>query len=322
MKRIIGTVLGIFLFFGVIFYFGGMQVINILLNSNLYYFFIALLIQFFIIFLYVVRLKTILSAQKYDVKYKKLFKILISGMAVNQLTPIVKAGGEPVKLYYLTKTNIPMTKATASVIIEITSELISFYSLLLILVIFLSATKLISIGFLYIGIVSFIICVGGFFFAFRILSDKNKIEKFIEKYLLRFFKPNAKISTKVFSSSFRYLCNKKLFLKIFSISFFCRFLEFLRIYFVFLAINFQVSFTIILAVWVLLILFSSIPWLPGGLGLVEGGTISSLLVLGIPSHISSSLILLDRFISFWIVVIIGLIVLYFLNKEIRQHTVW
>lgn len=318
MKKAIGIVLGILLFFGVIFFFGGLEVINILLNANIGYFFIALSLQLFTIFLYTVRLKIIISTQKYKLKFTRIFKILISGVAVNQLTPIVKAGGEPVKLYYLTKSNIPTTKATPSVIIEITSELISFYITLLILIIFLSTTKLISVGFLYIGIILSVLCLTGFFFVFKILLDKNKIEKFIEKYVLKFFKADAKISSKIFTSSFRNLLyNKRLCLKIFSISFFCRFLDFFRIYFVFLAINFQVPFTLVLVVWVLQVLFSSIPWLPGGLGLVEGGTISTLLILGIPTSFSSSLLLLDRFLSFWLVVILGLTILYFLNKEFK-----
>ncbi len=316
MKELFGIVLGIFLFFGVIFFFGGIELINILLNANLGYFFLALLIQVCIIFLHTLRLKIIIFTQKYKLKLTRIFKILISGMAVNQLIPIIKAGGEPIKLYYLTKSDIPTTKAGPSVIIEITSELISFYITLLILIIFLSTTKLISVGFLYIGIILSVLCLTGFFFVFRILLDKTKIEKFIEKYILKFFKTDAKMSSKVFTSSFKnLLCNKGLCLKIFSISFLSRFLDFFRIYFVFLAINFPVSFTLVLVVWVLMVLFSLIPWLPGGLGLVEGGTISTLLILGIPTSFSSSLLLLERFLSFWIVIIVGLTTLYFLNKE-------
>lgn len=320
MRKTLGVILGILLFFGVIFFFGGIEIINILSNANLGYFFLAFSMQILLIFLYTLRLKIIISAQKYKLKFTRIFKILISGMAVNQLTPIVKAGGEPVKLYYLTKSEVPTTRATASVILEITSELISFYIPLLILIIFLSATKLISVGFLYIGFAIFTLFLAGFFFAFRILLDKNKIEQFIEKYILKFFKTNAKISSKVFSSSLRALLyNRRLCFKIFSISFLCRFLDFFRIYFVFLAINFPVSITLVLAVWVLEVLFSSIPWLPGGLGLVEGGTISTLVILGIPASFSSSLLLLDRFLSFWMVIILGLITLYFFNKELVDY---
>lgn len=317
MKKLFGIVLGILLFFGVIFFFGGIEVINILLNANLGYFLLALLIQVCIIFLHAWRLKIILSTQKYNLKFGKLFKILISGMAVNLLTPIIRMGGEPLKIYYLTKNKIPVTKSTAAVIIEITVELISFYVPLLILIVFLSTSKFISTNFLYGSFILFVILGAGFFFSFRILLDKNKIEYFIRKYVQRFFK-NKKISGKNISLSLKNLLHsRELFLKIFSLSLFSRFLEFLRIYFIFLAINFPVPFTLILTVWVLEILFSSIPWLPGGLGLVEGGIISGLLILGIPAAISSSMLLLDRFISFWFIVIIGLTSLYYLNKKFK-----
>ena len=319
MRRLLGIILGAILFFGVIFFFGGKQLINILSNSNLGYFFIALLTQFFIIFLYVARLKIIISAQKYKLRFFRIFKILVSGMAINQLTPIIKAGGEPVKLYYLAKSNIPATKSSASIVVEITSELISFYVTLFLLIIFLSVTKYLTAKFLYIGTIIFCFVIIGFFFAFRFMLDKDKIEKFIEKYVLRFFKANAKISSKIFSSSLRNLfLNKSLCIKIFSISFLCRLLEFFRIYFIFLAINFPVPITLVLVVWVLEVLFSTVPWLPGGLGLVEGGIISTLIIFGIPAPFSSSMLLLDRFLSLWLIVIIGLIGFYFLNKEIKS----
>ncbi|MCK4429495.1 MAG: flippase-like domain-containing protein [Candidatus Aenigmarchaeota archaeon] len=319
MKKALSIVLGTILFFGVIFFFGGMEIITIISEINIGYFFIALLIQLFIIYLNAERLRIIICSQKYKLGFWRIFKILVSGMAINQLTPVVKAGGEPVKLYYLSKSNLPTTKSGASVVVEITSELISFYVTLVLLVLFLCATESLSAGFLYASIAIGILVIVGFFISFRFMFNKDRIEKFVEKYISKIFKnPNSKMSSRVFSYSLKNLfSDRALCFKIYSISFLCRFLEFIRIYILFYAINFPVAFTLALVVWVLETVFSSIPGLPGGMGIVEGGTISTLIVLGVSATISSSVLLLDRFLNLWVVVIIGVITLHLLNKEFK-----
>jgi hypothetical protein len=241
-------------------------------------------------------------------------------MSINLLTPIIRVGGEPVKLYYISKNDIPTTKASASVVIEISSELISLYTTLLFLVLLLSSISYFPSEFLYASILLFVFFVISFFFVLRFLFKEDKIERIIRNYILKFFKTNVRVTSKLFSSSLKTLfTDKKLELKIFSISFFCRLLEIIRIYLIFKAIDYIVPINLILSVWVLQLLFSMIPWLPGGLGLVEGGTISALLFLGIPLQISSSLILLDRTLSFWMPVIFGFISIYLLEKEFSKQ---
>lgn len=316
MKKKISFLVGLLLFFGVFYYTGGTELLNILSRANLFYLSLGLLLQLSIIYLYTIRLKIILSSQNYNLGFKEVFKILVAGMSVNQLTPIARAGGEPVKMYYISKNDVPATKSTASVIIEITAELISIYTTLLLVIFFLSSIQYLSTKYLFISIP----VVGAFTVAmvliFRFLLKEENIKNFIQKYILRFFKTKKKIPTKDFTYSLRTLLkHRKLQFKIFSLSFIARVLEILRIYFLLIAINYPSIFFLVLAAWALQFLFSMIPWLPGGLGLIEGGTISALVLLGIPMKISSSLILLDRVLSFWLPIFLGFITLYFLKKE-------
>jgi len=312
--------IGLLLFIIVFYFSGNVKLFAILQGINWIWFVLAFFVQIAIILLYTLRLKIILEAQKYYINFRKMFKILVSGMSVNQLTPVVKIGGEPVKVYYISKNNIPSTKALASIIIEISAELVSLYTTLLFLVFLLSSMNYLSSEFFYAALSIFVFFVISFILVFRILFREDKIEDIIRKYIQKFFKTNAKTASKLFSSSLKTLfVDKKLEFKIFAISFFSRFLEILRIYLIFKAIECAVPINLILSVWVLQFLFSMVPWLPGGLGLVEGGTISALIFLGIPAEISASLILLDRILNLWLPVILGFFSVYLLKKEYQQE---
>ena len=314
-----GFILGLLLFILVFYYTGGTDLLVVLSGVNISYILVAFLSQLLVIFLCTLRLKTILSFLDYNLEFSKVLKILIAGMGINQLTPIVRAGGEPVKMYYLSKNNVPATKSSASVIIEISSELISVYATLFLLVIFLSSMKYLAPKYLHICIPLVAVFAVAFIFIFRFLLKEENIRKFI-RYILRFFKTKKKISSNDFTQSLRTLFkNRSLQLKIFSMSFLVRFFELLRIYFLLQAINYPTIFFLVLSIWVLQYLFSMVPWLPGGLGLIEGGTISGLVLLGLPIYISSSLILLDRVLSFWLPIFLGFLALYFLKKEFSNQ---
>lgn len=54
-------------------------------------------------------------------------------------------------------------------------------------------------------------------------------------------------------------------------------------------------------------LLTAVPALPGGLGLVESGTIAVLLWFGIDQNTAVSVALLDRLISYWSVIVVGVV---------------
>ncbi|OYT43285.1 MAG: hypothetical protein B6U88_01450 [Candidatus Aenigmarchaeota archaeon ex4484_56] len=322
MKESIGILIGLLLLSIVIYFSGGMEVLNLIFSVNFIYLVIAILCEFIIIILFTIRLKSILYNQKYKLPVKEIFKILLAGSAVNQLTPVLKIGGEPLKVYYLSKKEVPTSKASASIIVEIVSELASLYIFLLLLVLFLSFYKYLPLDYLYIEVFITLLFIVSVVVSFKFMLSEKRVENFIRKYLLKVFKGrgnDVKVSSKLFSYTILNLFkDKKLCFCIFSLSFLARIFEILRLYFIFLAINFNLNLFLILVFWVLQILFSMIPWLPGGLGLVEGGTISTLALLGISTKYSSSIVLLDRFIGLWIPVLTGLISVKFI-KISRKH---
>ena len=50
-----------------------------------------------------------------------------------------------------------------------------------------------------------------------------------------------------------------------------------------------------------------VPWLPGGLGIVEAGGAGAFIFFGVQKSISISGVLIERLITFWFVIIIGIL---------------
>lgn len=65
---------------------------------------------------------------------------------------------------------------------------------------------------------------------------------------------------------------------------------------------------------------TTIPFTPGGLGLVEGGMLSLMIYLGIPKADAAAVVLVDRVLSYYSIAVFGFVV-YLLSKRshFRQH---
>ena len=88
----------------VMFYFIGVdEVIDALKKANLSLIALAIAIQFATFGLYTLRWKIINNLADIHVSFKKLFPIMMVGLAVNNITPSGRGGGEPVRAYILSK---------------------------------------------------------------------------------------------------------------------------------------------------------------------------------------------------------------------------
>ncbi len=68
----------------------------------------------------------------------------------------------------------------------------------------------------------------------------------------------------------------------------------------------SIGLWIVLGIIVILIILF-IPWLPGSLGLVEFSGIAAFIAFGITSSVGASAMILDRLLSFWMPLFIGLV---------------
>ena len=93
--------------------------------------------------------------------------------------------------------------------------------------------------------------------------------------------------------------------KAFLLSLGAKILDFFRTYFIFLAIGYPIGVQTIVFVWAIVLIFSMLPGLPGNLGIVEAGAIAAYVFFGVPAPIAAAAVLVDRVVSFWMLLGIG-----------------
>lgn len=95
------------------------QVIDALKMANLTIIALAILTQIFTYFLYTLRWQILNKLANMDVGIKKLLPMVLVGLAVNNITPSGRGGGEPVRAYILAKEkDYPMEETFATVVAD------------------------------------------------------------------------------------------------------------------------------------------------------------------------------------------------------------
>lgn len=249
------------------------------------------------------------------ISVKDVFPVIIAGIAVNNITPFARIGGEPVRAYLLKiKTKIKFSKAIAAAVAELVSEFISQITIVLIsfpaVVFSFKATWLIaSFGFFaFIYVIVGLVLIG--------IQDEIKMKRFfiwLSHKFRRFSIIRERITAKFFSFQSKLKTNlsnitnlkKSVFLSL-SMKFF----EVLKNYTIFLALNYKISFLMCFVILAISLIISVIPATPGSMGIMEGGIISFLILSGIPQGVAASFVFIDRLITFWLPTIIGLILIH------------
>ncbi len=317
-KRLLLFLLSVVVMFLTLSVFGIGDVIFVALSSNLSFVFLAVLCQLAIFLLYTVRFKIIASKYK-NLSLKDSFFITTVGNFVSLVTPIAKIGGQPLMIY-LTKERIGGAKSSAIVLTDtIMDILISVllvagvvivlrdvipYHLLILLSAFAFLSLIVTLGFLKL------------FLSKRILS---RLLGWIVEKIRRIKKAEKIFHVRTFASSFRLvLADKKLMTAGMGISLLIKFFEMLRIWIIFAAIGINLAASTILIIWCVMLLLLLVPWLPGSLGLYEFGVSSALILLGVASSQAAGGVLLDRFVSFWFVILFSATVIFFSRHRLGE----
>lgn len=120
-----GFIIGIILFFYFIFKLGPHALTLISTNLNLKYFIVYCFLTLFTFIPMAWRLQVILRSHGEKVGVLSLFKQAIAGFAVSYITPSVRIGGEPLKVYMLNKeNNIDLKIGSSAVILDKFIELL------------------------------------------------------------------------------------------------------------------------------------------------------------------------------------------------------
>ena len=189
-----------------------------LTKINIFFYLLSFVCFFLVVFFWGTRWKMFLKFNKYDVPISFLIKNLFVGIAVNNLTPVGKMGGEPIRAYLLKKEyNIPAEKGLATILADMAIEFM--VSLTLIITSVVLATFCIELPpwLFYLLVVFIILASIAFGGILGVYSNKNFILNIILRIVKKMKKGKYKKRVveiyrgfqKTFSRSFK---NKKLFL--------------------------------------------------------------------------------------------------------------
>lgn len=301
--------IGVILIAVVVAFFGANEVLSVIFTANPWHIAAAAIVQLAILLLLAGRL--VLIARKHQrIGFVDAFKITMSGIAISMLTPIAKIGGEPLKIYLLKKGKMDGSEATAVIAVDTLAELAS--SLLMVFIIFMLYARelpgVVSSSFIVFLIVVAVIIVG---LLKLLLNPKwmRKLVRFAGRKISKLAHVKKKDYARLFYDAFQVLIkDKSIVASAFGVSFLTKILEFARMWLVFAAIGVLLPWDVVVIVWSVILVLYLVPWLPGSLGLVELFGAGAFVMLGVTSGAAAGGLLIDRFISFWFVLIFGLLI--------------
>jgi hypothetical protein len=293
-----------------------LQIISALLNINIFWLIISYLLVLSYTFLKSLVTNNIINKFK-KFEFKKTFLIQIITFFFNSVTPF-SSGGQPFQIYMFNKSGNNLVNSTNTVIEE---TIIHQISLLFVGIITIILNKIFNIcnltGFLYsFLIIGFLINLIIIILLF-ILSNTKKIDKILIKIISIFNKNNDELKDKICTSLDQFnknskilLSNKKRFIKLIfinSVALVCLYLVPLTLLFSLGNYDGFDAITSIVIISFTSIISSYVP-LPGGT--VGQEYVFSLLFSNYVSNpLLSTLMILWRFVTYYLPLIIGAIIL-------------
>lgn len=290
--------------------FGLQGILTSLAGADMRFVALAVLMQAMLLGLMAARLM-LLTRRYSSLGFAKAFYISLVGTFVGFLSPLARLGGEPVKVY-LMKDKIAADKGSAAIAMDILAELISLFIVVMVSLFFLQKELPDDISravlpFLTVSAFLTLVFV-------KVCTNREWLESTVNAVsrIPRLHALKEKNYATRFYKSFKALSADKpgmLFVLLISVA--MKFLEFARLWLVVLSLGYVLGFKSVVLLWIVFLVLSAVPWLPGGLGLVEGGMILLLIQMGLAPHTAGSAIILDRLISYWLVLLAGFAAVWF-----------
>ena len=302
-----------------VFFVGGRAVVEKILTMKPSLFLLAFGLQMAHMALWSLRWSLIIRAQGKKVP-KQIMGVTFSGAFFNNVTPVAKSGGEPVRAYLLAKMNdSTFEEGMSSVVVDRIFDMAPFILICLMTfaLIFVShmAGNLILMTFILLGLIaSAALSAIVTFASLRKEAGLRMILFFFDrlKPIIKHFGPVEELRTRLEEALERFYLgvrniadNKRLLLASLLISLVLWLIIILRLKIVFASLGSEQSLLIINVVSVGAVFVEFLPLLPGGLVSTEATMIALFIGLGVDKELSSSAVLLDRLISYWLVTIIG-----------------
>ncbi|MBO6109682.1 MAG: UPF0104 family protein [Methanobrevibacter sp.] len=304
-------------------YFVGIeQVIGALKIANLSIIALAIVVQIFTYFLYTLRWQILNKIAGMDVGIKKLLPMVLVGLAVNNITPSGRGGGEPVRAYLLSKEKeeYSFDETLATVIADRALDTFPFVLLAAITIASMAMFFDFDLWLLIVMVLAVIAIVAILIVLIYMCINPNfgkRVDGWIIGLVRRFYKKDTEeLENSIHEAIFglqntmkMVISNKKGLAYSLTLSFVIWIFEIIRVYLVFLAFGANVNLIVIGEVFIVASLVGMIPLLPGGLGAVDGLMIVFYSAAGISASISAAATVIERLISFWMATIVGMVIL-------------
>jgi uncharacterized protein (TIRG00374 family) len=274
----------------------------------------AIAIYFLSVAVWAARWQTALSFINCRTSFGARYLVLCAAIFLNNITPFARVGGDPFgRVYMLHRMeNTPYSSGMASSIGEhmlTPLVIVSFLMVGLLLQFGKGSLKLTLIL-----LVAWALAALGAVFIPRLFFKKRLAARgvsSITRRVLGWFgrHENAReiiggIET-FYSSAYATIDKRKKVLMIVGWTSLIRALDVFRLYIIFLALSYRPTFSVLLVATSLPTIVGIIPFLPGGLVLVEGSLISVLAFFGVPLELAMAATLIERGISFALSTIVG-----------------
>lgn len=276
------------------------------------------------------RWQNILRASGVKVKFKDLTLVSLAGLFIDCITPIYRAGSEPVRTYMLEKfLKVPSGKGFATIILDRFFDFIIYISLAVIALIVTSYKMPLPVyirNFMYLS-VGFLVAA----LAFVIYISLNKrLALWIVKKILKFLRRFKKLKDRVKKweseaeaqiDSYSFTLRQGFYINLFLnmlMSVLLIAMEVIRLQLIVLALGLDLASFWILIVMGAVIIAGSIPSPPGGVGIVEPVGIGVFILAGLTISQATAIILIDRVITLVFFIFAGLGASYYLGiKKIK-----
>jgi glycosyltransferase 2 family protein len=329
-KTIILLLVGIGVLAAMVIFIGPGKIEEALKLANPWYVALAVVLQFVIYGMWTQRWSITIHSLSITVKRRHIFPMLMVGLAVNNITPSARGGGEPVRAYMLGKyTKAPMENAFATVIADRGLDTFPFV-FLAILTILYSVMYLKLPEWVEFALIISLLGLVAAFIIILFMSINETIGKKITIWLVGILKRFSKrkhfeIEKKAlsamqgFQNSMKVMIRDRRVLMLgLPLSFLIWFMEIIRVYIIFSSFGTPVPLGIIAAVFVIATLIGMIPLLPGGVGAVDGVMIILYSAAGVPPSISAAATIVERLISFWMTSFIGIGMLPYVGSGVME----
>lgn len=273
------------------------QVTYHIINIDLFYLLVAILLYIPLFFIYGSRWKLLIS-KNYNISLGKSIKVLLAGAPLNLLTPLKL--GDFARAYILKKEGkLPLKKGVSGVLLEKLLDLnfLCFFSIMgvILLNVFNNITFFVLLVSFSILLTSLLFCIIDFS---KIKILKILISKIIKNNEIK--KGFAEIP--IYFSEIKN--DKKLFFNLLISSLFIWFINLLQIYFLFLSVGYLGSIELIFSFVPIAILIGLLPITIGGLGTTQAALVVLFTGFASPALVLSAGILIS--LRYYFLALLGL----------------